>query len=111
MDVQIGTCAGCNRKLLVFLGRCHECRRAFVHKALASKPADAVEIQSSPPVERFERCVLEIDRALGKIFVHLPTGKTKVRVSRIPLASLTSEVIEVLSTTALKLRKRSPRQD
>jgi hypothetical protein len=75
-------------------------------KALASKPADAVEIQSSPPVERFERCVLEIDRALGQIFVHLPTGKTKLRVSRIPLASLTSEVIEVLSTTASKLIKR-----
>jgi hypothetical protein len=108
MNVQIGICAECKRKLLVFMGRCHECRRALAHKSLESKPANGFAGQSGPNIERFENCVLEIDRRLGRIFVHLPTGKTKVKVSRIPLGRLTLELIDVIVTSDSEAAKCHP---
>jgi hypothetical protein len=89
------------------MGRCRECRQAFSRKALESEPAGGFVGQSYnlktkiPNIERFENCVLEIDRALGRIFVHLATGRTKVRVSRIPLGRLTPELIDIVASSDL----------
>jgi hypothetical protein len=99
MNKQIGSCAECKKKRLLLMGRCRECRKAFARKAFDAEPAGGFVSHTLktklPNIERFENCVLEIDRGLGRILVHLPTGKTKVKVSRIPLGRLMRELIDI----------------